>query len=427
MKTETSDEKNSTNMFTMQKSIPNESIHDPILNVAIFFGGCSSEYSVSLSSASGVIRSLNREKYEPILIGITQDGRWFHFTGTVEEIENDTWAASASCTPAVLSPNRGENRLILLGQPETACIHIDVALPILHGKNGEDGTLQGLLELAGIPVAGCGTLASALCMDKDRAHRLAACAGVQVPKALVLERFEAQSWVQAHKPPVSERSGSCPTADASASGSHMAELTAASISPSAAVPENELYFSARVFAQEAGYPVFVKPVKAGSSYGVTRVTAPEQLVPAIELAFQYDNQVILEENIEGFEVGCAVLGTSELITGEIDEIELSGGFFDFTEKYTLKTSAIHVPARVDASKSAELKETAKTIYRALGCSGFARVDMFLTPEGKIVFNEVNTIPGFTEHSRYPGMMKAAGYSFENVLDMILEQAAAHQP
>ena len=210
---------------------------------------------------------------------------------------------------------------------------------------------------------------------------------------------------------------------AASASPHAAELSAASVSPSgSAVSGDGLYFSAKSFAQETGYPLFVKPVKAGSSYGVTKVASPEQLAPAIELAFRYDNQVILEENIEGFEVGCAVLGSSEPITGEVDEIELSGGFFDFTEKYTLKTSSIHVPARIDASKAAEIKETAKTIYRTLGCSGFARVDMFLTPEGEIVFNEVNTIPGFTEHSRYPGMMKAAGYSFENVLDMIIEQA-----
>ena len=132
--------------------------------------------------------------------------------------------------------------------------------------------------------------------------------------------------------------------------------------------------------------------------------------------------MLLEKNIEGFEVGCAVLGNRELVTGEVDEIELSGGFFDFTEKYTLKTSSIHVPARIAGTKAAEIKEAAKSIYRILGCTGFARVDMFLTPEGQVLFNEVNTIPGFTEHSRYPGMMKAAGYSFRQVLDRILELA-----
>ncbi|MDE6700849.1 MAG: ATP-grasp domain-containing protein, partial [Acetatifactor sp.] len=127
-----------------------------------------------------------------------------------------------------------------------------------------------------------------------------------------------------------------------------------------------------------------------------------------------------------FEVGCAVLGTDRLIVCEVDEIELAGGFFDYTEKYSLKTSAIHVPARIAGEKAKELQETAKRIYRALDCSGFARVDMFLTPEGEIVFNEVNTIPGFTEHSRYPGMMRAAGYSFEEILDIIIEQAEAEQ-
>lgn len=406
MKTETHDKKNGAESACRKK-----------LNVAIFFGGCSPEYSVSLSSASGVIRSLNPDKYTPVLIGITNDGRWFHFDGAVEEIEKDTWAASESCTPAALSPNRGERRLLLFRQGEIAHIAIDVALPILHGKNGEDGTLQGLLELADIPVAGCGTLSSALCMDKDRAHRLAACAGVQVPRSMVLEYF----------PP-------CAAADASASGPHTAELTAASVSPSGpgaaktdAMPEypsldKELYFSAQSFAQETGYPIFVKPVKAGSSYGVTKVTQASQLSDAIALAFKYDTQAILEENIEGFEVGCAVLGNQELTVGEVDEIELSSGFFDFTEKYTLKTSAIHVPARIAPEKAAEIKETAKRIYLALGCRGFARVDMFLTPEGKIVFNEANTIPGFTSHSRYPGMMKAAGHSFGEILTRIIELA-----
>lgn len=338
-------------------------------NVAIFFGGCSSEYGVSLSSASAVILHLNREKYDPVLIGISREGRWYYYEGSAGQIQDDTWEASGRCTPAALSPNRGERRLLLFRPKGVDAIGIDIALPILHGRNGEDGTLQGLLELAGIPVAGCGTLASALCMDKDRAHKLAGLAGVRVPKAMVLEH------------------------------------------PSDAAGD---------FVRDTGYPLFVKPVRAGSSYGITKVSSPEQLAPAIDLAFQYDSQVILEENIDGFEVGCAVLGVSELITGEVDEIELSNGFFDFTEKYTLKTSAIHVPARIDPDKSEEIKNMAKKIYRTLGCSGFARVDMFLTPGGEIVFNEINTIPGLTEHSRFPGMLKAAGYSFSDVLDMAIQ-------
>lgn len=153
----------------------------------------------------------------------------------------------------------------------------------------------------------------------------------------------------------------------------------------------------------------------------------KQLAPAIAHAFNYDNRVILEETIDGFEVGCSVCGRGQLIVGEVDEIELdtaacANGFFDYTEKYTLKTSAIHVPARIPAEKAQEIKEAAKRIYRALDCDGFARVDMFLTPEGEVVFNEVNTIPGFTQHSRYPGMMRAAGYGFAEIVDRIISQA-----
>lgn len=344
------------------------------LNVLIFFGGCSSEYSVSLSSAAGAILNLDQTRFNPVKVGISKEGKWYLYKGDTEKLLNDTWENAEDCIPAVLSPNRWENTLLVFDKSGITRIPVDVALPILHGRNGEDGTLQGLIEMSGLPLAGCGTLASALCMDKDRAHRLVSLTGIRVPKAQVLETTE-----------------------------NAAE-------------------AARLFAARTGYSLYVKPVKAGSSYGVTKVNTPDELEPAVALAFQYDDQVILEENIAGFEVGCAVLGSRELFTGEVDEIELSGGFFDFTEKYTLKTSAIHVPARISAEKAAEIKEKAKIVYRALGCRGFARVDLFLTPEGEIVFNEVNTIPGFTAHSRYPGMMKAAGYSFTEILTRIIEDA-----
>ena len=345
------------------------------LNIAVLFGGCSPEYSVSLSSASGVILNLDNTKYNPVMVGITEDGKWYHYAGPVEKLLNDTWHNPEDCTPAVLSPDRDEHSLILLHPDSISRIPLDVAFPVLHGCNGEDGTVQGMLELTGIPLAGCGTLASALCMDKDRAHKLVHLAGVRVPRHLVVE-------------------------------------------------QDTPFERAEAFAEEIGYPLFVKPVRAGSSYGVTKVSQPCNLSAAVSLAFQYDTQAVLEENIEGFEVGCAVLGDRELLVGEVDEIELSGDFFDFTEKYTLKTSAIHVPARIDGAKAAEIKETAKCIYQVLGCSGFARVDMFLTPAGEIVFNEVNTIPGFTAHSRYPGMMKAAGYSFCEILTKIIELSLA---
>lgn len=371
-------------------------------NVLLFFGGCSSEYGVSLSSASGVLLNLDPHRYNPVTVGITREGKWYYYTGSTEKILDDAWQNEEDCTPAVLSPSRGDRCLLLLKETGIERVPVDVALPVLHGKNGEDGTLQGMLELAGIPLAGCGSLASALCMDKNRAHRLVSLEGIRVPEALVL----------------GNRTTPIPISDTRPQRDPASKARQAASAP---LPEAQIQQAAD-FGQKLGYPLYVKPVRAGSSYGVTRVNAPEQLLPALELAFQYDTSVILEENIEGFEVGCAVLGSIDLTVGEVDEIQLSGGFFDFTEKYTLKTSSIHVPARIAPEKAAEIKEAAGRIYRALGCSGFARVDLFLTPRGEIVFNEVNTIPGFTAHSRYPGMMKAAGYSFTRILTMILEDA-----
>ena len=254
-------------------------------------------------------------------------------------------------------------------------VHLDAAFPVLHGKNGEDGTVQGLLELAGIPVVGCGSLASAVCMDKETAHAVARDAGIPVPAFF------------------SVRKGLYDPAQAAAE------------------------------AEKLGYPLFVKPSRAGSSFGVSRVEEPAQLAPAVEAAFRHDGEILLEEAIPGFEVGCAVLGNRELTVGAVDEVELSRGFFNYTEKYTLQTSAIHCPARIAPQKAAEIRETAKVLYRALGCRGFARVDLFLTPWGEIVFNEVNTIPGFTPHSRYPAMMRAAGIPFRELVSRLIQLGA----
>lgn len=343
------------------------------LKIAVLFGGCSPEYGVSLQSAGAVLRHIDRDKYDPLPIGITRQGQWYCYPGGVDRIENDTWREDEGLRPAVLSPDRGTHGLLLSGPAGVDTLYLDGVFPVLHGRNGEDGTVQGLAALAGVPVVGCGALASALCMDKDMAHRLARAAGVAVPEAVVLENRK------------------------------QLPLAAA-------------------FAQRAGYPLFVKPVRAGSSLGVAKVSDGEALARAIPLAFRYDSRVMVEKAVPGFEVGCAVMGTDRLLMGELDEIELSGGFFDFTEKYTLQSAAIHVPARIGPETARRVKRTAGTVYRALNCAGFARVDMFLTPEGDILFNEINTIPGFTEHSRFPAMMEAAGYSFGQVLDCIIGQA-----
>ena len=337
--------------------------------ILVFFGGCSTEYGVSLQSAHAVLTHMDRTRCCPIPVGITRDGQWFYYTGSLDAIPDDCWQ-EAGCVPCTLRLDRGARALLLLDGSKTT-VPFDAAFPVLHGKNGEDGTLQGLLELAGVPVIGCGALSSALCMDKDRAHKLAALAGVKVPRSALFRR-----------------------------GTELDAL--------------------RQAAKKLGYPLFVKPVRAGSSFGITRVTGPEQLAGAAEAAFANDRELLLEEAIPGFEVGCAVLGTEKLTVGAVDEIELSQGFFDFEEKYTLKTSAIHCPARISSEKAAEIQQAARRIYRALDCKGFARVDLFLTPKGELVFNEVNTIPGFTSHSRYPNMMKAVGLDFTQLITRILE-------
>lgn len=337
--------------------------------ILVLFGGCSTEYEVSLQSAHGILSHMDPTRYTPLMVGITRQGRWLHYTGPLEAIAEDRWEGE-HCVPCTLSLDRGERRLLLLDGSGRA-LPFDGAFPVLHGKNGEDGTLQGLLELAGVPVIGCGALSSALCMDKDRSHKLAALAGVPVPKGAVFR------W--------------------------------------GAEPE-----AIRRAAEELGYPLFVKPVRAGSSFGITRVTGPEELPRATAEAFANDREILLEEAVDGFEVGCAVLGTEELIAGQVDEIELSQGFFNYEEKYTLKTSAIHCPARIPSETADRVRQAAKTVYRALDCKGFARVDFFLTPAGTLLFNEVNTIPGFTAHSRYPNMMKGIGLDFSTLVSKMVE-------
>ena len=338
--------------------------------LAVLFGGHSSEYEVSLQSAAAVLEAVDTERFDPLPIGITKDGNWHHYLGTYSAIAAGTWVDDPMLLrPAAFSPSRGAPGFWELHNGEWMLRRIDLAFPVLHGKNGEDGTVQGLFELSGIPLVGCGTLASALCMDKDRAHKLVSLAGIAVPKSVVLEK----------------------------------NTTAAR----------------QRILDTLSFPVFVKPVRAGSSFGVTRVESRDALGTAVDAAFRYDSSVIVEEAVPGFEVGCAVLGTDTLTVGRTDEIELSGGFFDFEEKYTLKTSRIHMPARVDAATELRIQETAKTIYRVLGCSGFARVDLFLTPSGELVFNEVNTIPGLTAHSRFPNMMKGIVLSFPQMIDRLL--------
>ena len=342
--------------------------------IGILFGGCSNEYPVSLHSAAAVMQNIDPGRFDVVAIGIDRSGGWHRYDGDVQSIENDSWLETARCTPVALPFGREARGLIDLSTG--SLVRLDAALPILHGRNGEDGSVQGALQLAGIPIVGCGVTGSAVCMDKTGSHRIATAEGISVPEGALVDIS-------------------------------MSKL--------------EMYH----IAQRIGYPLFVKPPREGSSMGLSRVESPDSLARALADAFAYDSEAILEREIDGSEIGCAVLESGRtLLVGEPDEIELNGTVFDYVEKYSCETANIIVPARIAERDAQRVKRAAMRLFRALGCTGFARIDFFLANDGRLLFNEANTIPGFTAHSRFPSMLKAAGLSLEEVLNVAIEEALA---
>jgi D-alanine--(R)-lactate ligase len=334
------------------------------LKIGIIFGGCSEEHPVSVKSAQEVAKHLDPDKYEPFWIGITTSGAWKLCDGPGADWE------SHGNPPVVLSPDRSLHGLLVLERERYDMIRLDVVLPVLHGKLGEDGAIQGLLELSGIPYVGCDIPSSALCMDKSLAYIVASNAGIATPKHWVLTGDE------------------------------------------------------KIDPDSLTYPVFVKPARSGSSFGVSKVSGQEELPSAIQTARQYDAKVLIEEAVVGSEVGCAILGERfGLVAGEVDRVALSHGFFRIHQESDPESgsenSTFIVPADIPAAARSLVQETAKTIYRALGCKGLARVDTFLTDDGTVVLNEVNTLPGMTSYSRYPRMMAAAGLPLADVIDRLV--------
>ncbi|RII15885.1 Vancomycin/teicoplanin A-type resistance protein VanA [Streptomyces sp. YIM 130001] len=337
------------------------------LKVGIVFGGRSEEHPVSVKSAREVARNLDTEKYEAFYVGITESGSWKLCEGPDEEWE------SGDCRPVVLSPDSDVHGLLTLEQGSYETIRLDVVLPVLHGTLGEDGAMQGLLELSGIPYVGCDVQSSALCMDKSLAYAVAGSAGIATPNFWTVTADE--------------------TVDP-------APFT---------------------------YPVFVKPARSGSSFGVTKVSREDELPSAVETARRYDAKVLIEEAVSGSEIGCAILGKgADLVAGEVDRIALSHGFFRIHQEDAPETgsenSVAIVPADIPEESRLLVQETAKAVYRALGCGGLARVDLFLKEDGEVVLNEVNTFPGMTSYSRYPRMMAAAGLSLPEVIDRAVSLA-----
>jgi D-alanine--(R)-lactate ligase len=339
------------------------------LTVAILFGGCSEEHHVSVKSAMEVAASIDTQKYEPIYIGITKSGVW-----KVCERPHPAWDGDTGGR-AVISPDRETHGLLVRVRGESRAVHIDVGFPVLHGKAGEDGAVQGLFELSGIPYVGCDIQSSAICMDKSLAYIVAKNAGIDTPAFSVLDGVDA------------------------------------------AAP-NELV-----------YPVFVKPARSGSSFGVTRVDRADGLDDAISTAREFDRKVLIERAINGCEVGCAVLGNgTDLFVGEVDQITLLRGIFRIHQEAApeqgSENAVVTVPAELPEAKREEIRATARTIYTTLGCEGLARVDMFLQDDGRVVLNEVNTLPGFTSYSRYPRMMAAAGLGRSELIDRLISLAMA---
>lgn len=339
------------------------------LKIAILFGGCSEEHDVSVKSATELATSIDTQKYEPVYIGINRSGVW-----KVCEGPSAGWE-DGNCRRAVISPDRETHGLLVVESGECRSVHIDAVFPVLHGRLGEDGAVQGLLELSGIPYVGCDLQSSAICMDKSLAYIVARSAGIETPQFVVL----------------------------GAGGT--------------TVPI------------EFAYPVFVKPARSGSSFGVTKVECAGELGDAVSTAREYDSKVLIEQAIHGTEVGCAVLGNGpELIVGEVDQIELRHGIFRIHQEAEpekgSENAVISVPADLPEAKRDEIREAARSIYRALGCEGLSRVDMFLQDDGRIVLNEVNTLPGFTAYSRYPRMMAAAGMTFSELIDRCISLSMA---
>jgi D-alanine---(R)-lactate ligase len=337
------------------------------LKIGIVFGGGGEEHPISVKSAQEVAQHLDIEKYEPFYIGITKSGAWKLCDGPGANWEN------GSGRPAVLSPDRDVRGLLVLEQGRYQAIGLDVVFPVLHGKLGEDGAMQGLLELSGIPYVGCDVQSSALCMDKALAYTVARSAGIATPTFWTVTAYDDL---------------------------HPDQLT---------------------------YPVFVKPARSGSSFGVSKVSAEEELPAAVEAARRYDSKVLVEEAVVGTEVGCAILGNDrDLIAGEVDRIALSHGFFRIHQESEPErgsdNSTVTVPADISAESRALVQETATATYRALGCRGLSRVDMFLEEDGQVVLNEVNTLPGMTSYSRYPRMMAAAGWPLAQVIDRMVSLA-----
>ena len=345
------------------------------LSVCILFGGMSPEHEVSLRSAEAVLNNIDHEKYNVFAVGITKEGDWIRYGGTdYSQLPTQEWLHHPDNRRAAISPVRDQGLLIFEGD----CVvreWIDVVFPVLHGENGEDGAMQGLLQMAGIPYVGPHVAASAVAMDKTLTKLVADQAGVTQAQWHLVRRCELENHMD-----------------------HVVEAV-------------EKKFS---------YPVFVKPAGTGSSVGVSKAAGREALVKALTFAAKYDEKILVEEFIRGREVEVAVMGNDAPVASVCGEIDSGAEFYDYEAKYVTDTSTAYIPARISEQAEEAVREAAVKIYSAIGCQGLSRVDFFVTYEDeRVVFNEINTLPGFTSISMYPKLFAASGIPYSRLIDELI--------
>ncbi len=344
--------------------------------VVVLFGGQSSEHEVSRVSATTVINNLNTEKYYILPVGITKEGKWLLYTGAVENIKNGEWEKYA--TPAIISPDASQKALLKIVGDKVKVIPIDIVFPVLHGLYGEDGSIQGLLELSQIPYVGCGILASSVSMDK-----------LYTKIVVAAQKDIAQAeYIKVYRDELKNI-------------------------------EDVVYN----IEQNIGYPCFIKPSNAGSSVGITKAHDAEQLKEGLKLAANNDRKILVEKAIIGREVECAVLGNFDADASTVGEILAASEFYDYDAKYNNQESKTVIPASLPQNILDELKTTAKRIFKAVDGTGLARVDFFVEDKtNKIIFNEINTMPGFTSISMYPMLWENEGISKTKLIDKLIELA-----
>ncbi len=348
------------------------------LNVCVLFGGISPEHEVSLRSAESVLNNLNNEKYNIFPVGITKKGDWILYGGSdYSLLPTGQWQDHPENRRAAISPIRGQGLLSFEGDCVVREL-IDVVFPVLHGENGEDGAMQGLLQMAGIPYVGPHVAASAVAMDKTLTKLVADQANVPQAAWQLVRNSELQNRMEAVLDSIEGR-----------------------------------------FA----YPVFVKPAGTGSSVGVSKAADRADLRDALLQAGAYDEKILVEEFIHGREVEVAVMGNDSPMASVCGEIDSGADFYDYNAKYISDTSVAYIPARIPEEVEEQVRELAVRIYSAIGCRGLSRVDFFVTYEDdRVVFNEINTLPGFTSISMYPKLFAASGIPYDKLLDELIDLA-----